>query len=179
LIVYDIRIGEWYVDNFYNRAIKTLAVYNGKLVIDGDIFETAVFTDDDTGAKADAIVPTLTTGDIRAFGMNGWGRYRKVQLEGEARDVSVAWSVTMDVSYDSGKTFTTEATWTRANIAAAIDDAIEGAEHFFLTQKTPSIRLRFSVSSPSPTEGLIFNGLTLEVFPQGGIERKANNMRAQ
>lgn len=178
LIVYDIRIGEFYVDDFYQRAIKALSVYDGKLVIDGQMVETSTFTDDDTGIKTTAIVPVLTSGDIRAFGQDGWGRYRRVQILGEARDVSVAWSLSLEVSYDSGKTFGTPTLWTRANLATAIGDAIDGAEHMFVTQKTDSVRLRLSISTPSPTEGLVFNGLSLAVTPESDLKRQANAYRS-
>lgn len=174
LLVFDTRISEWSVDNVQNRAIKTLAVYNGLLVIDGSILESTTSWQDSNGSSTANVIPTLTTGDIRAFGPNGWGRYKKVQIEGEARDVLVAWSLTLDVSYDSGKTFGETATWTRANLAAAFGDAIDGAEHRFITQKTDSIRLRLSMTTPSPTEGLVFNGLSLSIDGAPGLKRQAN-----
>jgi hypothetical protein len=178
LIVYDLRINEWYVDNFYSRAIKALSIDNGALVIDGGIIETAAFTDDDTGAKTTAIIPTIVTGDVRPFGVVGYGRIKKSLLLGEARDVTVDWTLTQDVSYDSGKTFAETATWAIANLAVAIGDAIDGAEHAFVLQRVDNVRLRWSWTTPTPTEGMIFNGFSLEVMPAEGLKRQPPATRA-
>lgn len=179
LLVFDTRINEWSVDNVNNgRAVKTLDVYNDLLVIDGQLVETpGVYLDND-GSTSTNVVPIWITGDIRAFGPNGWGRYRKVQLLAEARDVTVAWTLQLDVSYDSGKTFGETATWTRANLATAIGDAIDGAEHMFVTQRADAVRLRGTLSTPSATEGVVFNALSLEVFQTGGLKKQPNTMRA-
>lgn len=178
LLVLDTRTNEWAVDNFFGRAIKALSIYNGLLVIDGAIIESTTSYQDNDGSSTASVVPMITTGDIRAFGMAGWGRYRKVQVLGEVRDVSVAWTLTMDVSYDSGKTWTTEGQWTRANLGAVLGDAFDQAEHLFWTQKSDTIRLRFSISTPSATEGFVLNGLTLEVYGAPGTKRNPNSLRA-
>lgn len=178
LLVLDTRTNEWSVDNFFNRAAKTLSIYNGLLVIDGAIIESTTSYNDSDGSSTAAVVPTVTTGDMRAFGMAGWGRYKKVQILGEVRDIAVAWTLTMDVSYDSGKTWTTEGQWTRANLGAAVGDAFDQADHMFWTQKSDTIRLRFSISTPSATEGFVLNGLTLEVFGAPGTKRNPNSLRA-
>lgn len=178
LLVYDTRINEWSVDNVQTRAIRSLSIFNGLLVIDGSIVETPGNFQDFDGSTSATVLPTLTTGDIRPFGQTGWGQMIKTQMLAEARDVTVAWSATMDVSYDSGKTFGETATWTRANIATAIGDAIDAAEHYFVTQRCDSVRLRFSWTTPSATEGIVWNGLQFEVIPFEGSKRGPPNMRA-
>jgi regulator of extracellular matrix RemA (YlzA/DUF370 family) len=181
LIVYDVVLREWYVDTFYGRVIRALSVYDGKLVIDGAIRESSAWTDDDTGAKTDAVaaIASLVTGDLRPFGPTGWGRIKKTQILGEARDVGVSWSLTLDVSYDSGQTFSESATpWPVASLATAPGDAIDGADHAFIIQRTNRIRLRFGISAPSPTEGMVFHGVQLEIAPADGSKRQPSSMRA-
>lgn len=178
LLVYDTRINEWFVDNVLNRAIRSLAILNGLLVIDGSIIESTTSWQDSDGSSTASVLPVLTTGDIRPFGQAGWGRFRKAQILGESRDVSVAWSMTLEVSYDSGKTFGETATWARASLGTAIGDAFDMAEHYFVTQKADSVRLRLSMTTPSATEGLVFNGLVLEVYGAPGTKRNPNSLKA-
>lgn len=173
IVVYDTRNKQWYIDNRAARAWNTLCMYGGKLQLDVGLAETAAYADD--GA---AVVPIIVTGDIRPFGPVGYGRIKKSLVLGEARDVAVAWSLTEDVSYDSGKTFGETATWPVANLAAAIGDAIDGAEHAFVLQRVDNVRLRWSWTTPAPTEGMVFNGFSLEVMPADGLKRQPPATRA-
>lgn len=178
LLVYDTRTSSWSVDNVQNRAIKTLAVYNGQLVVDGSIVEATASYQDDDGATQASVIPTLVTGDIRAFGLQGWGQYIRDTLFGELRDATTNWVLTQDVSYDSGKTWTDSSTWQRSDLAASVGDAISGAEHMFLVQRTDSVRLRWSWTTPTPTEGMVFHSVSIEANQTGGLKRQPNARRA-
>lgn len=178
LLVYDTRLNEWFVDNVSaGRAIKALSLYDGKLEVDGTMIETPGSFADDAGSLV-TVIPVLETGDMRPFGAQGWGRIVRTTLLGEARDVSVAWTLTLDVSYDSGKTYAEQAQWPVASLAVAIGDAIDGAEHMFVQQRVAAVRNRWSWTTPSPTEGLVFNAQSLEVLPAAGLKRQPNSTRA-
>lgn len=180
LLVFDTRMREWYVDVVNGgRAIKTLNIYNDRLVIDGQMIETpGAYVDDDGVLSPSNVVLTWETGDIRLFGQNGWGRYRKVQLLGELRDVTNTFNLTLAVSYDSGQTYGENAAWPRLNLGTAVGDAINGAEHMFVIQRTGAVRLKGSIATTVPTEGVIFNGLSLEGVAAPGMKRQPNSMRA-
>lgn len=178
LLVFDTRINEWSVDNVQARAIRSLAIYNGLLVIDGSIVESTTSYQDDDGSTQATVLPVLVTGDIRPFGQQGWGQIISATILGEARDVAVAWSATLDVSYDSGKTFGETATWPVATLASSTGDAIDGMQHFFVTQRCDAIRVRLSWTAPAPTEGMVFHGMDLDVVPLGGVKRQARTRQA-
>ncbi len=180
LLVFDTRLGEWYVDNACNgRAVKALSIYDGKLMIDGAIYETAgTYEDRDDLGNNTTVVPVVTMGDLRLFGLTGTGRLRKVQIEAEARDVVTAFTPMLDISYDSGKSFTEPVSWPIASLAAAIGDSIDGAEHLVKYPRGDTFRLRFSWTTPSPTEGIVWQGISLEAYPERGLKRQANSRRA-
>lgn len=177
LIIYDTRIGEWYVDSYMARVIRTLAINNSLLRIDGQIIETPGQFQDNNGGFTGTVLPVLVTGDIRPFGLTGTGRLRKAQIEGEARDVITAFTPTLDVSYDSGKTFAENPTWPIASLATTIGDSIDGAEHLLKFPRGDTFRFRLSWSTPSATEGILWNGLSLEAYPERGLKRVANSVR--
>lgn len=179
LLVYDTRIGEWSVDNVLSRAIRSLAIYNGLLVIDGSIVESTTSYQDSDGSSTASVIPTLVTGDVRPFGQLGLGRVRRVELLGEARDVTTAFSVTLDVSYDSGKTYGESVSWPIGNLALAIGDTINGADHALARPRLGgNVRYRWSWSTPSATEGIIWHGMSLDAYQAPGLKRAAGSARA-
>ncbi len=178
LLVFDTRLQQWYVDNPCNgRAIKALSIYDGRLVIDGSIMETAGTFADNDGSVSTTVVPSVATGDLRPFGLTGSGRCRKVQILGEARDVTTAFTPTLEVSYDSGKTWPESVSWPISSLASAVGDAIDGAEHLIKYPRGDTFRLRFSWSTPTPTEGVVWHGVSLEAYPERGLKRLPNSRR--
>lgn len=183
-IVYDTRNKQWSVDTLYRDEFGTpfssysrvLDVFNGKLVLSGVVAETSAFADSSTGAVSSPITCSLITGDIRPFGPLGHGRVRKMTMLGEARDVLTAFTPTINISYDSGKTFADPGSWAIAALAAAIGDSIE-AEHMLLYPKGDTYRVKLSWTTSTPTEGIVWNALSLEYYPEQGVHRQANARR--
>lgn len=178
LIVYDTRINEWTVDIPYaaaaatNRAYRCLEVYDGKLVLDGQIAETALYADDESGSQNRAIVEVLAMGDFRPFGPMGSGRVRGMDWLGEFRSAS---TVTVEVSYDSGVTFDAHVgTWVTAGTAG---DRLE-REYRLKYVRTNSPRFRLTSTPTSPGEGTVFNAVTLEIYPEKGTPRLGASQRA-
>ncbi len=190
LLVYDTRNGEWTVDKLFNgrpnstRSWQCLNKYNDRLVLDGRIQQTpGVFADNDDGAHALSITATTTSGDIRPFGMTGRGKSRKLQVLGEMRDPAGASSgitLTAEVSYDSGLTWPDSGQWALATASPTFASSFE-LDHMLLYPKGDSYRVRLSCSNADVvgiSEGVIFNGLSLEVYPSQGLNRQAPSRRA-
>ncbi len=119
VIVYDTRNSQWYTDRFYSHIHRTACIWNGKVFLDGNIAQTSAYKDDDTGAKNTAITSIVATGDVRPFGVNGWGRTRRTVVQGEYRS---AVNLSLDVSYNSGQSTGNSKTWT---LSGAAGDAIK------------------------------------------------------
>lgn len=178
LLVYDTRIGEWTVDIPFNGAAATTKVFRclnhhgGKLILDGQFAETSAYVDDETGSQTRTIVSTLVTGDIRPFGVLGNGRMRRAVLLGEYRSASI---FTVEESVDSGVSWQTAVTFTPSNSAG---DTVK-TQYDLPIVRGEAFRFRITVT-PYPTagEGMVFNNLSCEVFPQPGTPRLANAYRA-
>lgn len=158
LIVYDTRIGAWYVDTFQNRRIKTLATHGGGLVIDGFITQVASAAIDvsNGGGVSTAIAPEVITGDVRPFGADGWGRVRLINALGSSYSTG---SLTMSISYDSGATWPDVGTWTSLGLLEELQlgpSLVRGV----------SYRIKLN---PDPTFAL--TSLSFELYPSAGLRR--------
>ncbi len=180
LLIYDIRIREWYVDSFFARAIKALAIYDGLLVVDGSIIESTTSYQDTDGSSTSNVQGQVTTGDIRPFGALGWGRIRRIQILGETRDQTNGWILSLDVSYDSGRNFTDGAFWSNFNIATSLGDTIDGADHMLTQPRCDGVRVRLTISSGAPggSATMVLNGLSMEIYQAAGLKRQPNTMRS-
>lgn len=102
LLSYDIRSEVWCIDEFDGSTPSTSAVsYNGRIA---RIQSGVVYTEDSDVVPTAFIDHGLTTGTIRPFKENGWGRICWFLLLGEFRGNCV---VTARISYDDGASFTT------------------------------------------------------------------------
>ena len=175
LIVYDLRNGQWYVDDCFGRVIHSLTIFDGSLLIDGVIKQTpGAYADSQTGASTQYITCTIDTGDIRPFDATGWGRCRMFGLLGE---VQAACTLDVFVSYDSGDTWTDNYTKTLP---------LDVSTSEFNVQCGPSrvrgtnyrVRVMVTGTAPGvPTEGVALNALSLEVYKSDRLKRLPAAMR--
>lgn len=177
LLVYDTRLKEWFVDSFNDRVIRTLAVNNSLLRIDGQVIETVGSYQDTDGTVSNTVLFTLST-NLRPFGMSGHGRLRKIVLLGEdASNASQLWSLNLAVSYDGGQTYGDTASWGLTTLVSVGNSSFE-AEHMLQYPKGDEYHLVISLSTPTPSAGCILNGMSLEVYPEAGLNRLAPAARA-
>lgn len=164
LLVFDLRIGEWSVDKIplaSSYLFNTLDVYGGKLAINGELAETSAWADDTTGAQNFVIAMTAKLGSIRPFGAEGWGRTRRFNLLMENRCATASFAPQIDVSRDDGVTYEQSATNT---FAAAQGTTLEFAVGL-QTVRGNSWVFQISAAPFTPDEGVVFNAVSLEVFP--------------
>ncbi len=178
ILVYDTRIGEWTIDIPFNgasnstRAFRCLDVYNGKVVLDGQIAETAAYADDESGSQNRAIIGTLVTGDMRPFGALGHGRMLKLVVLSEYRSAT---TFTIEESLDGGVTWQSPAaSYTPSNSAG---DTVK-VSYDLPVIRGEAYRFRIISTPTSPGEGMVFNAMTAEIYPSQGTPRLANAYRA-
>ena len=175
LLGYDINQNEWFKDNVQTTVIVTIAKFNGQLLLNGNITQiSAAWKDNYTGAQDIVVAPVIATADIRPFGVLGAGRTRKAVLLGEFRSAS---NVTMlvEVSTDSGTTYTTIGTFTMAGTAGTAFRR----ECLLPRPRETAFRFRVTLTpSASTVEAPVINAITLEVFKSEGTPRLAASERA-
>lgn len=171
MVVYDTRIGEWYVDTV-SGAPKCLALYNGTLVYAGAFGQTlTTWGDQLSGGPPTAITWEIQTGDIRPFGAAGWGRLNLFEILGEYRSGA---TITAWVSYDSGQTWTDSYAWNVGGLTAG--DAVSRQ---FGPSSIQGVSYRVKIQAVGASggfytgEGLILHALSAQVFPAAGLGRRS------
>ena len=183
ILVFDTDVGEWSVDIPFaaddgaTRQFKSVAVWGGKLLLDGVIEETSAWTDDVDGASPTWITVTVETGDVRFFGASGQGRCRRVHILGESLVDNV--NMVLEVSRDSGATWDSPAAqWDAANPFA--DDR----QYDLPYVRGGNFRFRMSATTSDdggglmPGQGVALNAMSFEVFPERGLKKLAASKRA-
>jgi hypothetical protein len=175
LLGYDINQNEWFKDNVQNTVIVTMTKFDGQLLLNGNIAQVAgAWKDNFTGTQDLVVAPVIATGDIRPFGVLGAGRTRKAVILGELRSASNT-TMTVEVSTDSGTTYTTIGTFALAGTAGT-----SFRRECLLPQpRATAFRFRITLTpSSSSIEAPIVNALTLEVFKSEGTPRLAASERS-
>lgn len=180
ILIYDTRINEWTVDNPFNGAINLNRVWRALNVWGGKIYashansnicaETSLYSDDESSFSNRAIVMTLTTGDIRPFGVQGHGRTRRAVVTSEYRSAT---TFTVEDSLDGGQSYATAASFTPSNSAG---DTVK-VSYDIPVVKGEAYRFRIISTPTSQGEGFVFNAITLEVFQERGTPRLGDAYR--
>lgn len=163
LLVLDLRRKQWFIDDVLAVA---LAEYQGRLVY-VDPSGTCHYQDASPGVGA---MPnqTFETFDFDFGSGLGWGEIINVGIVGTKVADCVG---TLDVTYDSGASYTTIGSWT---LSTANGYASGG---LLQLKKAPPLRrcsrfgLRFNVTGGSDTEGVRVNEITLETEAAPGMAR--------
>jgi hypothetical protein len=166
LVAYDMRTGEWYVDELGGTPVVLGAsAWSGEHAICGSSFvrvQTAAFAD-----VAAAIPMRIRTGAIRPFGVNAWGMVHTVLLLGEYRgDCTVAFRF----SFDDGATFTTCPSFALSGLTVGTPKQLMWT---LPRVRSDHVVLEWTTSNATPTEGFAFNAFTLEVEAAEGLPRLA------
>lgn len=171
LCVFDLRMGEWYVDELDG----TPAVLGAAAWSDSHAICNASFVRQQSTSFADVsagITMRIKTGSIRAFGTNGWGRYHTLTLLGEYRD---ACTIGARFSFDEGKTFTTLDSKALTGLTAGDAKTLKWS---LPRSRGQAAVVEFTCASDTPGEGFVFNAFTLEVDAAEGPPRLAEGDRA-
>lgn len=170
LLVYDLRIGQWYVDDVDTRTFHSITNYNGVPLLNGLIPQTPnLYVDDFTWVDPTAITVRIDTGDIRPFGETGWGRCRLFGLLGEVRTLGT--SIQAGISYDGGTTWADTYSWNTTNVATAPGDELKvqfGPRYIRGTNYRISVQI---VPNGTGAEGVALNVLSLEVYKSERLAR--------
>lgn len=178
LLVYDVRNKQWYVDNFLNRVVRSLSIFNDLLVIDGSIIETPGNYNDSDGTNTAAVFAGWETGDIRPFGATGTGRIRKAQVFADMANANANLTLQLKVSYNSGLTYSETATWVPQPQLFVTDEPLV-LDHLLIRPRTDSVRLKgIQTSAGVPNDGFRFYAIGLEAFPETGLKRNRAGARA-
>ena len=169
LVVRDLNYGQWGLD--YLPFIPTSLVgHDGRMYAvdaDGEVWErsAASYGDDTSGATAVSLV--VETGDVAAFGgVAGWGRFAGVELLGEFQSAA---SITCEISYDSGTSWTSLGAHTVTGLSAG--QAFQ-RQWYPAIQRGGKFRLRFTMTPSSTTaEGCRLAGFSLFYTQRSGPTR--------
>jgi hypothetical protein len=179
VLVYDLRSGGWSVDDAtgdgpllsgsWSDAFITSRLVGGVLALHSESAGTG-YAD-----RSNAFIQTkMGTGDLRPFGVGGYGQFCSVVLVGEFR---ASCKVNVQVSVDGATPDTHQFTVTSA------DGPADNSVYLDVTpkiQKGSSIRVTCwdSGNPTSPTEGFITQALFLETDLIGKTKRLATARRA-
>lgn len=162
VLVYDVRTGGWSVDvAFTANAYSLCGTWNDTFVVPktsiGLASLASISVEDPATFAEDAtfIQTQLGTGDIRPFGVGGYGQFNKVLLLGEYRgNASLLVSVSVDGADADTYTF-----------AVTSSDAPDRSVYLDITpkiQKGCSISVNVIDANGAPTEGFIMQALFIE-----------------
>lgn len=161
ILVYDLRIGQWYRDTFASaQVIRACVDYLGRLAyIDG-----ATVRLQSSSLTPSAFIPyNAKTGSLAPFygEHGGWGELICIQVDGEFRGNC---TVQCQISYDDGVSFTTLATKTFSTPTFAVGESIT-IQWYPRVRKGSAFVLNFPVTvlSGAATAGIILNSYTIEV----------------
>lgn len=179
ILIYDVNYGQWQQDTFNSSMpLATLSKFGDSMVLNGWYRQsTTLFADNPAGSNV-SVVPVITTGDIRPFGTLGWGRTRKVCVLGEIRSTSVTTTLLVEVSTDSGVTFTQIGSFVISVLTGAVGTRFR-KECLLPYPRAESFRFRLTLTpTTAGAEVPVLNSLTLEVFKAPGTTRLAASERA-
>jgi hypothetical protein len=177
LLVYDLRNKEWTTDEIAGGApVDSLTVWGDQIGLrlrDQDSLPWV----ETPGVYADAgafYSSELVTGDMRPFGDRGWGQIVGAHPWGEYR---ADCGLEIALSFDSGATYAAGNTGTWDMLAA--DGLTAGAafdrQLYSATRKASRVRARIKViektAGQNDTEGLVLNGMSLEVIRSRSLPR--------
>lgn len=163
LLVFDLRRKQWFIDDVLAVA---LAEYQGRLVY----VDTSGVCHYQAASPGSGAMPSqnFETFDFDFGAGLGWGDIINVGIVGTKVADCAA---TLDVTYDSGASYTTIGSWT---LSTANGYASGG---LLQLKKAPPLRrcsrfgLRFNVTGGSDTEGVRVNEITLETEAAPGMAR--------
>lgn len=169
LLVYDLRIGQWYRDEFaIAQVIRAASDYQGKLAY---IDDATVRLQSDSLTPGTFIPYNAMTGSLAPFegGNAGWGELICVEINAEFRGNC---TLTARISYDDGQTFTTFSVKTFATPTFAVGETIV-IQWYPRVRKGSTFVLDFAVTAlaGAASPGLILNSYTIEVKAASPIKR--------
>jgi hypothetical protein len=163
LLVFDLRRKQWFVDDVLAVA---LTEYQGRLVyVDTSGVCHYQAASPGVGAMPDQ---SLETFDFDFGSGLGWGEIINVGIVGTKVADCAA---TLEVTYDSGASYTTIGSWTLSTAGGYASGGL------LQLKKAPPLRrcsrfgLRLNVTGSSDTEGVRVNEITLETETAPGMAR--------
>lgn len=166
----DLRTDEWILDTI--GPIAHAAVWNGAWTACAANTSSIVpIIQEGSSSFADlgvSFIPTtLELGDLRPFGIQGRGLVRRIHVLGEYRGPC---TLKAEASYDDGVTYSDSVTWNLTGLTAG---ATVRREWQLSRQQLDSVRLRLSDANLSgPSEGFVFNALSVHVERKKGLRRR-------
>lgn len=173
-LVFDLRTGNWSVDALNGGGsfapFTNIAVWNGALAYNfgsGYFLEGATYSDNGTWYGV-----TIETQALRPHGLQADGRTRKAAVLGEFRGIS---DVDLAIAPDDATAFTAGPSWP---LSGAAGDPVR-VEWRLPVQKFGSMRLRIRErqNGSNISEGLRFNGITLDTHARPGMPRLQESRR--
>lgn len=164
--------GQWLTDDLPFDPVA-LVSHRGRLyAVDdaGDVWEQAeAGTYGDAASGATAVALVVETGDVAAFGsVGGWGRLAGVEILGEFQTAA---ELLCEISYDSGKTYSSLGTHAVSGGGLAAGDAFT-RQWYPANQRGGKFRLRFTMTPTSTTtEGCRLAGFVLYYTQRNGPSR--------
>jgi len=159
VLTYDLRTGGWSVDTLGAVAFGLAGSYSDTFVYtlqSGGNFTGLRSESVGTYSDEGSFIPSsLGTGDVRPFGVAGYGNFNAVVAVGEFRGSS---TVTLQVSVDG-------ATADAFALPVTSADAPDGSVYLNVTPKTrkgSAIRVTVADSSGAPSEGFVSQALFIE-----------------
>lgn len=170
ILVFDLRIGQWYRDTFASaQIIRAATNFRGRLAY----IDTATVRLQSSSETPSAFIPfNAKTGSIAAY--QGHGQIISVTADGEFRG---ACQVRARISYDDGVTFTNMKTFTLAS-GFTVGQSIT-LQWWPRVRKCGTFVLDFQVlTNGTATAGILLHEYTLEVLGQRvGRARTAQSER--
>jgi len=178
-IVYDLRTGGWSVDTDSTGAVIRAGTWDDTFVLAQSLGAVALFEEQAgglyTNTDGNFITSLLGTGDVRPFGVAGFGDFCSVVLVGEYREASRV-NVAVSVDGAASDTFT---------FSVTSADAPDGSVYLDVTPKIrrgSAIRVTcYDQGSPTittPSEGFVMQALFIEYETVGKTKRLAAARRA-
>jgi hypothetical protein len=165
VLTFDLNNNSWSQDNMALGGLGIGTMWEDRFVFcrsSLSIATTPLLQEaTDVFTNAGSVASTLlSTGDIRPFGLGGWGRFQKITVVGESRETATTtMTVTLQWSIDDGQAGQTgNYTWTITESEGEI---------FYREVSIPTpfgcaIQLNLS-DTPEGGAGVVFHGIVLEV----------------
>jgi hypothetical protein len=169
ILVYDLKIGQWYRDEFASaQVIKASVDYLGRLAY----IDTATVRLQSSSLTPSTFIPyNAMSGSLAPFySHGGHGSFIQTTINGEFRGNA---TLQCRISYDDGVTFTTLATKTFATPTFAVGQSFT-VQWYPRVRKGSTFVLDFPVTAlaGAATAGLILNSYTIEVIDAQPIARQ-------
>ena len=167
IVAYDLRSQVWSVDEFEAaEPVTALSVYQGRPAY---LSEGVVLLEDSDAVPNAFISHGMTTGTIRPFQDNAWGRLHWALWLCEFRGNCTA---TARISYDDGVTWTTIKAFSLSTAEYSAGDTVR-LQAYPARIKGDRFTLQLNVTdlASAATEGLVINELTIGVTGETGGPR--------